>query len=577
MIICVDLDGTLIKTDMLYESALLLIKKNPLYLFLIFFWLIQGRAKAKREIASRISISPETLPYHHELLSWLKAQKENQKQTQKTQLILVTATDELLADSIAAHLQIFDEVYGSDGVINLKGPAKRDFLDTKYGQGKYNYIGDSSADLAIWEHAEACGMVSAKPRLISQVKALNKPIIFQLSGQKTLPTDQLFVETLNTDSSIPPGETDFAAEGEGKIREGKLNQPSTTIGSSSGSPSLVSSGLTATKPVSPSRGETDQSSRLLASSISHPKTLNSSFNKVKIWAKALRVHQYAKNGLIFLPWILAHDFFNLSGFLSLVLGFICFSLLASSVYVLNDLLDLTADRKHPRKCKRAFASGDISLPLGFLAGGICLTLSIVLACFLPWEFGLVLFIYYAITLAYSFYLKSQALIDVYTLAVLYTLRIFAGMAILQAGYSSWLVLFSFFIFTSLAFVKRFTELFQLAKKSSQQPSSENPETLHGRGYQLENLLLVKIFGICSGFLSILIFGLYLNSFKANTLYHSPQILYAVCPVLLYWISRIWLKASQGQVHDDPVIFALKDRTTYCLVGIIFIIAVIASI
>ena len=470
MVIAVDLDGTLIYSDTLYETFLLLLKRNPLYLFLAVFWLLKGRAYLKQQIAQRVTLDASALPYCMSLVEQLQQLKQAGHS-----LVLVTAANQTIAQNIADHIGIFDAVFGSDGKRNLKSTQKRDFLNVQYGVGQYGYIGNSSADLAIWAAAKWRGVVNASPALHQKACALGEVLLY-------------------------------------------LPKPSMTA---------------------------------------------------KKWLKVLRVHQYVKNLLIFLPLLLAHDFSSALDLTRTVLGFVSFSLLASSVYITNDLLDLTADRKHRSKCKRALAAGDVSIPSGVFLSLLCLVAAIILAYFMPVSFRWVLLIYYVITCLYSFGLKRITLIDVYTLAMLYTVRIFAGMAILQQGYSSWFILFSFFFFTSLAFVKRFTELQQFSKQAE--------SVLHGRGYHVDHLLSVKMFGIGSAFAAILVFGLYLNSTQAVMMYRHPTVLYAVCPVLLYWLSRIWLKASEGKVHDDPIVYAIKDHVSYIVVGIIVLIAIVAML
>ncbi|MDF2940352.1 MAG: UbiA prenyltransferase [Gammaproteobacteria bacterium] len=284
---------------------------------------------------------------------------------------------------------------------------------------------------------------------------------------------------------------------------------------------------------------------------------------LKTWLKAIRVHQYAKNLLIFLPLLLGHFVSQIELDIQVFLGFICFCLLASSVYILNDLLDLASDRRHKTKHKRAFASGAISIPAGLLIMLLFLTLAVSLALSLPQAFQICLLVYYVLTFLYSFVLKRMVLLDVFTLSALYTLRIVAGLSLVDQIFSSWLLLFSMFFFTSLAFAKRYTELFNSLKSGVNKP--------HGRGYHVEHLQMVSQFGVASGYVSTLIFVLYLDSAKAAQYYHQPKLLYLACPIILYWISRIWIKASEGQLHEDPVVYALHDKVSYLLLMIMVIL------
>lgn len=294
-------------------------------------------------------------------------------------------------------------------------------------------------------------------------------------------------------------------------------------------------------------------------------------NTLLIFLKAMRVHQYAKNALIFLPILLSHHLNNIPLILSTLLGFISFSLAASSAYLLNDLLDLQSDRLHPTKCKRPFASGELSLFTGSICAILCFSVSIIIAIIvLPIAFMYTLIGYFICTLAYSFLLKKRLLIDVFTLAILYTVRIIAGMTIIgRTGYSYWLLLFSFCFFLSLAFIKRYNELKRYKNSACKQ--------LPGRAYKISQRSEIKIFGLCSGFASILILALYVQSQASLKLYHRSEFLFFICPILLYWLLRAWLIATHENMDDDPVIFALKDRVTYVVFALIFTIALIATV
>lgn len=289
---------------------------------------------------------------------------------------------------------------------------------------------------------------------------------------------------------------------------------------------------------------------------------------LKTWLKALRIHQYAKNFLILVPLLLSHQYTNLTALFACFLGIAAFSVTASSVYVLNDLLDLSNDRAHATKRNRPFASGALSIPIGIALFLSCLLTAIGFSYFLPLYFSMWLFIYYILTLAYSLHLKRFAILDVLILSLFYTLRITAGMSLIPDGYSHWLILFSIFFFTSLAFAKRYAELHELR--------SQNKTATRGRAYDVEHMALIANFGVSSSFLSVLIFTLYLNSSKASSLYHHPMVLYALCPFILYWVARIWLLSVEGRMHEDPIVFALRDKTTYFLGIIGIVIGIIAA-
>lgn len=468
--LCVDLDDTLVKTDMLHESILLLIRRRPLALFLVLaWWLLKGKAYCKRQVAQRVDISKLALPWNEALIHWLHEEKKTGRK-----LVLITASDQRVAQAIADQLSLFDEVIGSDGQTNVRGRAKRAILLEKYGEKHFDYVGDASVDLPVWQASRNAYIVSNDKGLIKQAKSI-------AHVEKVFTRERFTFKTL---------------------------------------------------------------------------------------LKSLRVHQYAKNGLIFLPWVLGHAYSDVHQLFYLLLAFVSFSLLASSVYVLNDLLDLPSDRVHHRKKKRPLASGRLSIKHGVLLGGVCFILAWVLATRLPVHFRWVLIFYYIVTVLYSFWLKRLLLVDVITLSCLYTVRVLAGMAVINAGYSKWVLLFSLFFFTSLAFLKRFAEL-HFARK-------ENIQKLNGRNYHVAHIDVISMFGVCSGYLSVLIIALYLNSVKAVMLYQYPILLYAACPVFLYWISRMWLIAADGNMHDDPVVFAIKDKATYWVLMVLLAIGVAAT-
>lgn len=286
-----------------------------------------------------------------------------------------------------------------------------------------------------------------------------------------------------------------------------------------------------------------------------------------VWLKAMRLHQWVKNLLIFLPAILAHQIFQPAVLLDCALAFVAFGLCASSVYLINDLLDLSADRGHPRKCKRPFASGVLSARSGLLVSVALLCLGAVLAALVGWRFAAVLGGYYVLTWTYSLRLKRAALVDVMTLAGLYTIRIIAGAAATAIPLSFWLLAFSVFIFLSLGFVKRYTELddARLAGKLKSE----------GRGYWAADLPLLMNLGITAGYCTVVVMALYINSADSQALYRHNKPLWLVCPLLLYWISRVWLLTTRGQMHDDPVVFALRDRLSLVVLGLLGAIVLVS--
>lgn len=280
------------------------------------------------------------------------------------------------------------------------------------------------------------------------------------------------------------------------------------------------------------------------------------------WLKAMRIHQWAKNLLIFVPLLGAHQWHNSAKLHATVLAFFAFSICASSVYLLNDLFDLEADRQHPTKCRRPLASGLVPLHWGMAAAFLLLVASILIALLLPVTFGATFAGYYVLTFLYSLRLKQLQILDVLTLAALYSIRVVAGGYAAQVVVSDWLLAFSLFVFLSLAFVKRFTELRQLQQTNS--------EKLKGRGYEVGDRELISTMGVASGYLAVLVLALYITNPLVTQLYEYPSALWFACPILLYWISRVWLLAHHGALHDDPIVFALKDRQSW-LIGIVLMI------
>lgn len=270
------------------------------------------------------------------------------------------------------------------------------------------------------------------------------------------------------------------------------------------------------------------------------------------WLRQLRVHQWTKNALVAVGPIAAHLSLNQELISSLLMAFLAFSMCASSVYLGNDLLDLESDRSHPKKRFRPLASGVISIPAATSVIPLLLFISGICAAQLPLKFVWVLCVYYGLTWAYSLFLKRQPVLDCVVLATLYTLRVIAGATALDMSISVWLLIFSIFLFLSLAFAKRFVELDEAATRGC---------TPKGRGYTVDDLLFVHITGVASGLVSVLVLGLYLNSPQSSELYAQPEYLWAGIGVFLYWVCWVWLKANRGEMHDDPVVFALKDKVS----------------
>lgn len=292
---------------------------------------------------------------------------------------------------------------------------------------------------------------------------------------------------------------------------------------------------------------------------------------VRDWLKFIRIHQWSKNLLIFVPFLLDHRFSQSIDLFTSTVAFLAFSLLASATYIVNDFLDIESDRKNSTKSKRALASSTIGILPALGVAALLLAISILLSAFLPGRFGLVLASYFLLTMLYSFYLKSMLMIDVCALAALHTVRIIAGTVVIQAAWSFWLLAFSMFFFLSLAIAKRVSELENIKAENKMNPSS--------RDYKVSDIDILISAGISSGFISVLVISLYVNSDKVKQAYEIPEVLWLICPLLLYWVGRLWILTSRGQMHEDPIVFALTDRISLAvllLIGIIFLTAVILA-
>ena len=457
--LCVDCDGTMIACDLLHESLVKAILRNPLLIFQVLLWLIQGRCVLKSNIAEIIQIDPNILPYRNDVISFLQSRKK-----MGISLILVTATSESYARQVAAHFGIFDDIFSSNERINLKGENKKNLLIELFGYKGFDYIGDADADLPVWASANSAIVVGRNAQFLSKVKKVN--------------------------------------------------------------------------------------SNACSLSYNH-------FNFIK-WFKIIRIHQWAKNIIIFLPLLTSHQILNIAHLLDSLAAFVSLSLVASATYVMNDLFDLDHDRAHKTKKLRPLASGAVGIPGSVGLALVLLVAGVSIAAFLPAVFWLCLALYVAVTLSYSFCLKKIAIIDAIVLAGLYTLRLLIGHAATGVPVSVWLLAFSIFLFFSLALVKRFVEIGDLKELSS------NSGAIQGRGYCANDYWLVGALGVSCAVLSVLVLILYVNSPEVRILYSSPILLMLLAPIFLYWIGRVWLLAARGRMNEDPVLFALRDKASYAI-------------
>jgi 4-hydroxybenzoate polyprenyltransferase len=467
--LCVDMDGTLVLTDTLWEALFAFLRRRPLMVFVLPFWLLLGRAGFKARLAENVTLAPDTLPYRTDLLAFLRAEHARGRK-----LFLVTAANHAMARAVGQHVGIFSDIIGSDHTHNLKGENKADYLCRIFGRGNFDYAGDSRADIAVWRAAR-------RAILAGPSAGLMRHALWETRTPRLFPA----------------------------MRGG-----------------------------------------------------------ARAYLRAMRPHQWIKNTLIFLPVLAAHAI-TPGYLLSCVIAFMAFSLVASAGYILNDLMDLSADRAHPRKRKRPFASGAIAISHGVLLMAGLLIAGFGLAATLSPMFIAWVGVYLALTLSYSFWLKRRVLIDVFVLAALYTHRIIAGAIATGIEPSFWLLAFSTFFFLSLAMLKRYSELVDRRAENEAAPA--------GRGYWLDDMDTIVSLGVSSGYVSVMVLALYVNSPAVSRLYRSPELIWLVCPILLYWLSRTWVGAGRGKIHDDPIVFAVRDPLSRNLVILAFSIIALAAI
>lgn len=452
-VLCVDLDGTLIKSDLLWECIAVLLKTKPFLILLIPFWLLKGRVNLKRQLALRVELKPTSLPYRTEVLDFLRTQSAAGRP-----LVLATASDQLLADNVARYLGIFTQVCASDGETNLKGAVKAKLLTELFGEHGFEYVGDSGSDVAVWR-ASAGAYVAGDDAIMRR------------AGRVTT------------------------------VRE----------------------------------------------------VFRSHHASLQTWLHALRGHHWFKNALLCLPLALAHNI-SLNAWLKTGIGFILFGICASGLYILNDVLDLHSDRGHPWKRRRPFAAGEISIAEGLAMSVLFLAGSLMCAFILQPKFWVALCGYALLTVWYSVWIKKIVLLDAFVLSSFYSARILAGALITATPLSQWFLMFSLFFFLSLAMAKRYSELVHADELIRSGKS--------GRGYIGNDRELILALGVGSSFSAIVIFSLYVHGQEVGLLYRNPVPLLLLCPIFLYWMSHIWLKAHRGDLNEDPVTFALRDPVSH---------------
>jgi 4-hydroxybenzoate polyprenyltransferase len=471
----VDLDGTLIASDLLWESLVALARRRPLDLLCLPRWLLGGKAAFKACVAKRGSVDVRTLPYRPEVLAYIASQRALGRP-----VVLATASDRHVVAPLASHLDVFDDVLASDGSSNLSGARKLAAIRSHLAAlGRppeaFEYLGNSLVDLPIWREARFASAAAPSAGVLRRASVLGKDV------------------------------------------------------------AIVADARPAWRGV----------------------------------LRALRPHQWVKNSLLFVPLLLAHRVADLDRVASVCVAFACFCAIASASYLINDLLDLEADRQHPSKRLRPMASGQLSI-----AGGVALSGGLLVAGFAAaWQLlslgsSVMLGLYLLLTLSYSFHFKQRLFLDVLVLAGLYTHRVLTGSVAAQVTASPWLLAFSTFLFLSLALVKRYVEL-----RSAQ---ARQLEEIERRAYEVGDIDLVASMGLASGYIAVLVLCLFVSSDDVTALYRTPELLWLSCPLMLHWISRVWLLARRGQLHDDPVLFAATDPSSYVTGGLILALLVAAT-
>lgn len=464
----IDLDGTLTPTDTLWESIIRLIQQRPYSVLLLPFWLLSGRAGFKSRIARQVRWGGQGVPLHEGLLAYLREQK-----TAGRRIVLCTAANERIAQTVAERVGLFDDVIASDDHNNFKSERKRDVIRERVGND-FVYAGDSNADLPVWKAASAAIVVGGSERFRRRVAA---------------------------QSSI---ERNFE----------------------------------------PQAGRAG----------------------IRVWFKAIRAHQWLKNLLILVPLLTSFsgDWHRVR--LALC-AFLAFSFAASATYLVNDLWDLDSDRAHPRKQHRPLASGAVTISQALFVGVALMVCAFAIALATALPFAVMLFIYVVLTSTYSWKLKRVVVADVLTLASLYTLRVLAGATAIGVDVSSWLLAFSGFLFFGLALVKRCAELVSLEQ--------EGRTGARGRDYRVTDLKVLWPMGVGASLCAVVVFGLFIHSPDTVVRYSTPKLIWFAALGLIYWLTRLWIKTARGEMHDDPLVFAVRDLNSRIVIGIIVAVTLLA--
>ena len=464
--LCVDLDGTLVKSDTLVDGIFQFLRRQPLQFWRLPLWLAGGKARLKIEVAHRAVLDVTRLPYNADLLRYLQEQRREGRS-----ICLATGADKPLAERVAGHLGIFDGVLATEATTNLTSTRKLARLEQQFGE--FDYIGNSQADLPLLVHAQQAMLANPSSGLRLRLQMRHVRVVRTFLDRRP---------------------------------------------------------------------------------------------RVPTVFKAIRVHQWSKNFLVILPLIMSHKLSTVS-IAAAVEAFFCFSFTASANYVVNDLLDMESDRRHPSKRFRPFASGDLQVSGGLLLVMALVGASLCLLPLLPSGFALWLGLYIVATMSYSIYFKRVVVVDVLMLSGLYTLRMLAGGAATGTAISQWLASFSTLLFLSLAMLKRVSELENLRERGI----AATP----GRGYLVADLSQIRSFGTASAYAAVVVFMLYIARPDVSDLYRHASRLWLVVPLLLYWLNRVWLLASRGELNEDPVIFAIRDKISLAVGATVLLVAILA--
>lgn len=463
----VDMDGALLRTDVLFEAIASGLARRPLQTLLAFRFLLAGRARFKRAIAEINDVDVESLPLREDFITYLAAERAAGRP-----LHLVTAAQEEIAKEVAQRVGLFDTVQGSTDGRNLKGGKKLEAIQERFPAG-FAYAGDSAADLKVWREADAIVLAGASPGVAAQARRMSKPV------------------------------------------EGEFNEPPANL---------------------------------------------------RVWIKALRVHQWSKNGLVFVALMLSHRYLDPGAWLATIQAWGAMCLTASGTYLINDLSDLAADRRHRSKQFRPLAAGKIPIQTALLLAPVLILAGLAIGFAGSVSLGLLICLYLAMTLSYSMALKRVPMLDVTILGGLYTVRVIIGAVAIAAALSPWLLTFSFFFFFAMSLAKRHVELVRALAAGK----------IDGRGYLPGDAPVTLAFGVSATAASILIMMLYMveEAFPSGA-YGRPEFLWTAPVLVAIWTMRIWLLAQRGELSDDPVAFAVKDKTSW-LLGAIFGVCFLAA-